>query len=131
VGLDKKILLLTTILIAATLATVLFSGYIGKSSEPNMGPVDESLDFENCVATKIDGNLNVSLAMSCVIGGGKTVTVNEFKVDMVSQHDIAELAIHINGTLIDSMKTPVCVLKNGDLLQVYLILPRHKQRIYR
>jgi hypothetical protein len=63
------------------------------------------------------------MTVACVIDGGKTVTVNEFKLNMVSQRNIADLSIYVNGTLFDTAKMPVWVLENGDCLQVNLILP--------
>jgi hypothetical protein len=111
--------------LAAALATVLFAGYLnaGGSTEPNMGPVIENLHFEACTAMKSGKDLNISLTLACDSGCGKALDINEFKVNTISQHNISDLAIYVNGTLIDTSKSPMCKLVRGNHLQVNLVLP--------
>jgi hypothetical protein len=88
-----------------------------------MGPVNENLHFEAFTVAKSGEDLNISLTLACDKDCGKTVNINEFKVNTVTQHNISGLAIYINGTLIDASKSPMCMLERGDCLQVNLVLP--------
>src|SRR5664279_2889372 len=101
---------------------MMLTGYIaGRVCQPNMGPVEEVLHFENCRVVENVACLNASLTI--ISTADKAIPIKQLQINSIAQNDFDGLTIYINGSSVECAVSPLWVIQHGDSLMVNLVFP--------